>query len=112
MAAARAGAGAVTVLSPPSAMAENAAHLTSIMLRSVATGADIAVFIGGAPRRRPRLRAGLDPGKETAAILLALVRSGHFPTASLVVDASALTAIAADPEPVFAACRALPVLPW
>lgn len=108
MAAARAGAGAVTVLSPPSAMAENAAHLTSIMLRSVTTGEDIAEFMEARRVAGLVFGPGLDAGSETATMLLGLLLRGLFPAASLVVDASALTAIAADPDPIFAACHALP----
>lgn len=47
MAAARIGAGAVTVLSPGSAMAVNASHLTSIMLRRVDTADDLRALADG-----------------------------------------------------------------
>lgn len=107
MAAARAGAGAVTVLSPPPAMAENAAHLTSIMLRAFEADEEIVDFI--AARRVAGLvfGPGLDPNAGTAAALKGLLERGLFPTTALVVDASALTAIAADPAPVFAASRSV-----
>lgn len=45
MAAARSGAGAVTLLSPPDALAVNAAHLTSIMVRETRSQQDAAQFI-------------------------------------------------------------------
>ncbi|WP_032916803.1 bifunctional ADP-dependent NAD(P)H-hydrate dehydratase/NAD(P)H-hydrate epimerase [Mesorhizobium erdmanii] len=50
LAAARSGAGAVTVLSPANAMQVNAAHLTSIMLRKADTVEDVQEVIGD---RRP-----------------------------------------------------------
>lgn len=107
MAAARAGAGAVTILSPPPAMAENAAHLTSIMLRSITTGEEIGQFMVARRVAALVFGPGLDAGSDTASMLLGLLRSGHFPPAAFVVDASALTAIAVDPGSVFAACHAL-----
>src|SRR5690606_11123447 len=45
MGAARAGAGAVTVLSPAAALAVNAAHLTAVMLRRVDGVADLRAFM-------------------------------------------------------------------
>ena len=45
MAAARAGAGAVTLLSPANALAVNAAHLTSIILRKADSMDDVAEFL-------------------------------------------------------------------
>jgi hydroxyethylthiazole kinase-like uncharacterized protein yjeF len=93
----RIGAGVVTVLSPPGALAVNAAHLEAIMLapfdgdtelRARAERAD-AVVVGPA--------AGV--GEGTARNLLALARTG----AALVVDADALTSFAHDPAALFAA---------
>src|SRR4029079_1814631 len=46
LAAARSGAGAVTVLSPANAMQVNAAHLTSIMLRTTDAIEDVHDFLG------------------------------------------------------------------
>lgn len=93
----RLGAGLVTVLSPPSALAENAAQLEAVMLRpfeidseleSAAHNADAAV-IGPA--------AGVGPA--TRANLLALARTG----AALVVDADALTTFGDKPGDLFKA---------
>ena len=81
MAAARAGAGAVTILSPPSAMAENAAHLTSIMLKAFTTGEEIAEFMEARRVAGLVFGPGLDAGSETATMLLGLLRSGLFPKA-------------------------------
>jgi len=93
----RIGAGVVTVLSPPNALAVNAAHLEAVMLapfesefelQSRAEKAD-AVVVGPA--------AGV--GEATMRHLLALARTG----AALVVDADALTSFAADPQALFSA---------
>lgn len=93
----RVGAGLVTVLSPPSAVAENAAQLEAVMLRpfegeaalaSLAETADAAV-IGPA--------AGVTPA--TRANLIALAHTG----AALVVDADALTVFRDRPDDLFAA---------
>ena len=93
----RIGAGLVTVLSPPDALASNAAHLEAIMLVPfdgegelirAADKAD-AVVIGPA--------AGVGP--TTAAELHALTRTG----AAIVVDADALTSFRDDPARLFAA---------
>jgi hydroxyethylthiazole kinase-like uncharacterized protein yjeF len=92
----RIGAGLVTILAAPDALASNAAHLEAVMLKPydgegdlvrVADDAD-AVVIGPA--------AGV--GAATAGKLLALARTG----AALVVDADALTSFRDDPARLFA----------
>lgn len=92
----RIGAGAVTLLSPPSALAVNATHLEAVMLAPFESDADLAtaaeqadvVIIGPA--------AGV--GEATARNLQALARTG----AALVVDADALTSFRHDTEALFA----------
>jgi hydroxyethylthiazole kinase-like uncharacterized protein yjeF len=93
----RVGAGLVTVLSPPSAVAEHAAQLEAVMLKAfegetalgeLAETADAAV-IGPA--------AGVTPA--TRANLIALAHTG----AALVVDADALTVFRDRPDDLFAA---------
>jgi hydroxyethylthiazole kinase-like uncharacterized protein yjeF len=93
----RAGAGLVTLLSPPDALAVNAAHLEAVMLKPfegdgelhlAADDADVAV-IGPA--------AGV--GAHTRANLMALARTG----AALVVDADALTSFRETPQALFSA---------
>jgi hydroxyethylthiazole kinase-like uncharacterized protein yjeF len=93
----RIGAGVVTVLSPPAALAVNAANLEAIMvsvfegeadLEAAGEGAD-AVVIGPA--------AGV--GEVTTRHFFALARTG----AALVVDADALTSFRHDPEALFSA---------
>jgi hydroxyethylthiazole kinase-like uncharacterized protein yjeF len=93
----RIGAGVVTVLSPPNALAVNAAHLEAIMLAPFESEHDLqtraakadAVVIGPA--------AGV--GETTMRHVFALARNG----AALIVDADALTSFAEDPAALFPA---------
>jgi hydroxyethylthiazole kinase-like uncharacterized protein yjeF len=95
-AALRVGAGLVTMLAHPDALASNAAHLEAIMLKPYESDGELAraaddadvVIIGPA--------AGVGPA--TAAKLTALARTG----AALVVDADALTSFKDDPARLFA----------
>lgn len=104
MAAARAGAGAVTLHTPGDALAINAAHLTSIMLRKVDTPQDFADAIS---LRQPDAFVlgpgfGLDrPLRETIQMVLAQARPGI-----LVLDADGLTAFRDQPDMLFSAIAA------
>lgn len=100
----RAGAGLVTLLSPPSAMMINAAHLTAIMLSSV-DGADEltaaaqsanVVVIGPAASVTPQTR------QNVSALLKTQARC--------VLDADALTVFADDPAALFKQLRETDVL--
>ncbi|WP_137934242.1 NAD(P)H-hydrate dehydratase [Mesorhizobium comanense] len=96
LAAARSGAGAVTVLSPGNAMQVNAAHLTSIMLRKADDADDVGAFIG---ERRPSafvLGPGFGVGEKTRtfALMLLSLRQAQNSAAQLdglVFDADAIT---------------------
>jgi hydroxyethylthiazole kinase-like uncharacterized protein yjeF len=91
----RVGAGLVTLLSPPDALAINAAHLEAVMLAGFETDIELenaardadVVVIGPA--------AGVGPA--TYSNVLALARTG----AALVVDADALSVFRQDPEDLF-----------
>jgi NAD(P)H-hydrate repair Nnr-like enzyme with NAD(P)H-hydrate dehydratase domain len=91
----RIGAGLVTVLSPPDAIAANAAHLEAVMLRPFLTDLELeqacaevdAAIIGPA--------AGVT--ETTLLNVLALARTG----AALVLDADAITVFRDDPEELF-----------
>jgi hydroxyethylthiazole kinase-like uncharacterized protein yjeF len=93
----RIGAGVVTVLSPPGALAVNASHLEAVMLNPFEGEADLqtageaadAVVIGPA--------SGV--GDATMRNLFALTRTG----AALVIDADALTSFRHDPGALFSA---------
>lgn len=95
----RAGAGLVTLLSPPQALIVNATHLTAIMLSSVDGASDIraaaetasAVVIGPAAGVTPQTR------ENVAALLTSPAR--------VVLDADALTVFAADPAALFTMLR-------
>ena len=100
LAAARAGAGAVTVLSPPAAMQLNAAHLTSVMLCRVEGTADALGFVAERKVRAAVLGPGFgDLGRlrETALALL----DGASAPFTLVLDADAFTAFADAPASLF-----------
>ncbi|PPB81644.1 hydroxyethylthiazole kinase-like uncharacterized protein yjeF/hydroxyethylthiazole kinase-like uncharacterized protein yjeF [Albidovulum inexpectatum] len=92
-AALRIGAGLVTIGSPPEAMAENAARLDAVMLRPVKDAVELNALL-----EDPRINAlcvgpGLGTGaRERALVAAALAHRG----ASLVLDADALTILAAD----------------
>jgi hydroxyethylthiazole kinase-like uncharacterized protein yjeF len=92
----RIGAGAVTLLSPPNALAVNAAHLEAVMLSPFETDADLAIAAEHADAVVIGPAAGV--GEATARNLQALARTG----AALVVDADALTSFRHDPETLFA----------
>jgi hydroxyethylthiazole kinase-like uncharacterized protein yjeF len=91
----RIGAGLVSVLSPPDALAVNAAHLEAIMLRPFETDLELeqaaaqvdAAVIGPA--------AGVT--ESTLLNVLALARTG----AALILDADAITVFRDDPEELF-----------
>ena len=92
----RIGAGAVTLLSPPGALATNAAHLEAIMLAPFGAEADLAVAAEQADAVIIGPAAGV--GEATAQNLQALAQTG----AALVVDADALTSFRYDVESLFA----------
>lgn len=99
--AARAGAGLVTVASPPNALAVNAAHLTSIMLTSF-SGADALTAILEDKRKNACLIGpGAGVGQATRENVLAALLSG----AAMVLDADALTSFAEIPRDLFVAIK-------
>lgn len=100
-AALRAGAGLVTVASPPDAVAVNAAHLTSIMLTPFA-GADALTAILEDKRKNACLIGpGAGVGQQTRENVLAALLSG----AAMVLDADALTSFAEIPRDLFVAIK-------
>lgn len=93
----RVGAGVVTVLSPPSALAENAAHLEAVMLRPFEI--DIELEAAAENAHAAVIGPGGGVGPQTRANLVALARTG----AALVVDADALTSFRDKPADLFKA---------
>ncbi|MFT3973967.1 MAG: NAD(P)H-hydrate dehydratase [Amaricoccus sp.] len=107
-AALRAGAGLVTLASPPEALAVNAAHLTAVMLRRMDGAEGLAALLAD-----PRISvAALGPGLGTGAAEQALVTAALAAPAALVLDADALTLWQDAPDALFAAIagRAAPVV--
>ncbi|MFD1794198.1 NAD(P)H-hydrate dehydratase [Ochrobactrum teleogrylli] len=106
LAAARSGAGAVTLLSPPDAVPINAAHVTSIMVRETRSTSDVREFIAD----RKVAAAVLGPGYGNAAFARehALMLGGRsasaFPALNgLVLDADGITAFEKNPRELFEA---------
>lgn len=107
-AALRAGAGVVTLASPPDALAVNAHHLTAVMLRRM-EGADGLAAILADPRITA---AALGPGLGLGESERALTTAALAAPAALVLDADALTLWQDDPGALYAAiaARAAPVV--
>jgi hydroxyethylthiazole kinase-like uncharacterized protein yjeF len=93
----RIGAGVVTVLSPPNALAVNAAHLEAVMLAPFESEYDLQTRAANADAVVIGPAAGV--GEATMRHVFALARNG----AALVVDADALTSFAEDPGALFSA---------
>jgi len=93
----RIGAGLVTVLSPPDALAVNAAHLEAVMLAPFETEQELETAAGAADAVIIGPAAGVNDA--TLGNVLALARTG----AALVLDADALTVFRDDPEELFTA---------
>jgi hydroxyethylthiazole kinase-like uncharacterized protein yjeF len=91
----RIGAGVVTLLSPPDALAVNAAHLEAVMLAPFETDQELGEAAEAAEAAVIGPAAGVND--ETLANVLALARTG----AALVIDADALTVFRNDPEELF-----------
>lgn len=86
----RIGAGLVTVASPPSALPENAAHLTAIMLTPCANARALAEILGDTRKNSVLIGPGAGVGTETCELVLATLQSD----AAVVLDADALTSFA------------------
>jgi hydroxyethylthiazole kinase-like uncharacterized protein yjeF len=91
LAAARAGAGAVTLLSPGSALAVNAAHLTSIILRKSDGFADAAAFIEARKPAAFVFGPAIGTTDEVGAFALDLIEAAAG--SAIVFDADALTVL-------------------
>ncbi len=103
MAAARAGAGAVTVFAPSDALAANAAHLTSLMLKKLDDASDLAAIL--ADQRLQALVIGPAFGRhEWLREVVRLSLASAAPRA-IVLDADVFSAFAERPDELFAAIR-------
>jgi hydroxyethylthiazole kinase-like uncharacterized protein yjeF len=90
----RIGAGLVTIASPPDALAENAAHLTAIMLLACEGPPALGSILDDARWTGAILGPGLGVGPRTRDLVAAAASSNARP--SLVLDADALTSFAGD----------------
>lgn len=93
----RIGAGLVTLGSPRSAMFENAANLTAIMLRQIDGAAGLRELLEDARYNALCLGPGLGIRADTQALVLAVLKEKR-PT---VLDADALNRFSAKPEVLF-----------
>ena len=104
----RIGAGLVTIASPKDAVAVNAAQLTAIMVREADDAGALAAMLADERKNAVLIGPGVGVGERTKAMVLAALAS----SASVVLDADAITSFAAEPETLFAAIksRAAPVV--
>lgn len=86
----RIGAGLVTVASPTSALPENAAHLTAVMLKPCAGARALSEILHDKRKSAVLIGPGAGIGGETAGMVIAALASG----AAVVLDADALTSFA------------------
>ena len=93
----RAGAGLVTLLSPPEALMVNAAHLEAVMLRPFETELELEAAASDVEAAVIGPAAGI--AEATLSNVLALARTG----AALVIDADALSVFRDEPEELFSA---------
>ncbi|MGN6460745.1 MAG: NAD(P)H-hydrate epimerase, partial [Pseudolabrys sp.] len=98
----RAGAGLVTIASPPDALAVQAAANTAVMVRQIDGAGDLAVLL--ADRRVTVVVLG--PGAGIGERLRAEVRAALASDAAVVLDADAITSFADEPEALAAAIAA------
>ena len=86
----RMGAGLVTVASPPSALLENAAHLTAIMIKPFGDARDLAENLEDKRKNAVLIGPGSGVGADARGLVEAVLASG----AAAVLDADALTSYA------------------
>ena len=101
-AALRAGSGLVTLASPASALAVNAAHLTAIMLAQADDSKALSALLSDRRKNAVCIGPAAGIGAATADKVKACLASG----AAVVLDADALTSFAADPDALFATIAA------
>ncbi len=102
--AARAGAGAVTVLSPANALSVNAMHLTSIMLRKAEAVDELIAFLDERKPTAAVLGPAAGTGERTRSFALGFLERDEG-LKGLVLDADAITAFSDTPDALFEAVR-------
>ncbi len=98
----RAGAGLVTLASPRTALAVNAAASLAIMVRAVDGADELTQLLADRRLNAVVLGPGLGVGEATRALVLAALDGER----AVVLDADALTSFAEAPEPLFTAIAA------
>jgi ADP-dependent NAD(P)H-hydrate dehydratase / NAD(P)H-hydrate epimerase len=93
-AALRIGSGLVTLVGSAAATAINATHATSVMVKALASDAELADFLSDARRNAVLIGPGTGVGRATAASVLSVLAT----PAAVVLDADALTSFAVDAE--------------
>ncbi|UWQ81171.1 NAD(P)H-hydrate dehydratase [Leisingera sp. S132] len=93
----RIGAGLVTVGSPRSAMFENAANLTAIMLQQIDGAHGVSELLEDERFNAVCLGPGLGRGADTQAVVMAVLKENR----ASVLDADALTRFELKPEALF-----------
>ncbi|NKX71702.1 NAD(P)H-hydrate dehydratase [Rhodobacteraceae bacterium R_SAG1] len=93
----RIGAGLVTVGSPRSAMAENAAQLTAIMLQQIDGAHGVSELLEDRRFNAVCLGPGLGRGADTQALVVAVLKENR----ATVLDADALTRFERTPQALF-----------
>ena len=101
-AALRAGAGLVTLASPPDALLVNACHLTAVMLKKVADAEAIAALLADTRLNAVLIGPGYGIGEGTRQAVGAILSAGR----ATVLDADALTSFADRPDALFGAIQA------
>jgi hydroxyethylthiazole kinase-like uncharacterized protein yjeF len=97
----RAGAGLVTIASPRSALAVNAAANLAVMVRPVDGADELTAFMSDPRRNVVVLGPGGGVGREMREMVLAALAGDS----AVVLDADALTSFGDDPERLFAAIQ-------
>ena len=90
-AALRVGSGLVTLVGSPAATAINATHATAVMVKALASDADLSQFLSDQRRNAVLIGPGAGVGRATAASVLSVFASA----AAVVLDADALTSFSA-----------------
>jgi NAD(P)H-hydrate epimerase len=93
----RAGAGLVSVASPPDAVGVNAAHLTAIMVKPFDGPKGLSALLSDHRLNAVAIGPGCGVGAKTQDLIAAVLASG----AASVLDADALTSFSEDPGLLF-----------
>jgi NAD(P)H-hydrate epimerase len=105
-AAARAGAGLVTVAAPEAAFPVYAAALTGVIVAPISGLDDFAALLADKRRNAALIGPGAGTGRETRAKVLKILGTGK----STVLDADALSVFAGQPSDLFSVIRSPCVL--